>query len=145
MVRKYKRQAKNVEDEIQKLQNLDAKKENEISNLNEEINILNQIQMSAANQFEQQFTIASKMINENRGIIKRQDKLIVDLHEKNELCMIRIAHTDEEVLKENRNMTKLEMQIKEIQDKRQQYSMGNNNMHQQLAFYRQSLQQKTKG
>ena len=58
------------------------------------------------------------MINENRGIIKRQDKLIVDLHEKNELCMIRIAHTDEEVLKENRNMTKLEMQIKEIQDKR---------------------------
>ncbi len=42
----------------------------------------------------------------------------MDLHEKNELCMIRIAHTDEEVLKENRNMTKLEMQIKEIQDKR---------------------------
>ncbi len=53
----------------------------------------------------------------------------MDLHEKNELCMIRIAHTDEEVQKENRNMTKLEMQIKEIQDKRQQYSMGNDNMH----------------
>ncbi len=129
MVRKYKRQAKNVEDEIEKLKHLDSKKENEIANINEEISILNQIQMNANSQFEQQFTIANKMINENRAIIKRQDKLIVDLHEKNELCMIRIAHTDEEVQKENRNMTKLEMQIKEIQDKRQQYSMGNDNMH----------------
>jgi hypothetical protein len=47
MVRKYKRQAKNVEDEIEKLKHLDSKKENEIANINEEISILNQIQMNA--------------------------------------------------------------------------------------------------
>lgn len=31
---------------------------------------------------------ATKMIEDNKAVIKRQDKLITDLNQKNEVCMI---------------------------------------------------------
>ena len=39
------------------------------------------------------------MIEENKAVIKRQDKLIVDLQQKNEVVQITIAATEGDVLK----------------------------------------------
>lgn len=56
------------------------------------------------------------MVEENRAIIKRQDKLTVDLQQKREVCSIKEAQIEEEVQKQKRVTTELEMKIKEITD-----------------------------
>lgn len=58
------------------------------------------------------------MIEENKAVIKRQDKLIVDLQQKNEVCQIAIANTEEEVLKKYNERTALQIRLKELEDNR---------------------------
>ena len=63
---------------------------------------------------------AKKMIEENKAVIKRQDKLIVDLQQKNEVCQIGIAQTEQEVLKRYNERTALQVRLKELEDNRKQ-------------------------
>lgn len=77
------------------------------------------------------------MLEENRAIIKRQDKLTVDLHQKNEVCQIRTAQIEEDVQKQTRETTNLEMKIKEISDNRKEMSSGINKMEKQLIGFRE--------
>lgn len=64
------------------------------------------------------------MIEENKAVIKRQDKLIVDLQQKNEVCQIGIAQTEEEVMKRYNERTALQIRLKELEDNRKQ--LGHN-------------------
>ena len=97
MLRKYKREQKTAQDEIEKLTNLNVVKQNEIEDLNQEIELLKQIQADSSSVFEDKFVQARRMLADNEAIIKRQDKLIVDLQQKNELCQIRKAQTIEDI------------------------------------------------
>lgn len=58
------------------------------------------------------------MLVENKAVIKRQDKLIVDLQQKNEVCQIAIAQTEEEVNKRFNERTALQIRLKELEDNR---------------------------
>lgn len=49
-------------------------------------------------------------------MIKRNDKLIVDLQQKNEVCQISIAATEEEVHKRYNERTALQLRVKELED-----------------------------
>lgn len=80
MLRKYKRQQKNCLDEIDKLGKLDVVKAQEINDLNQDLALLTEIQQTAAAKFGDKFSNARRMLEENRAVIKRQDKLIVDLN-----------------------------------------------------------------
>lgn len=77
------------------------------------------------------------MVEENRAIIKRQDKLTVDLQQKREICAIKEAQIEEEVQKQKRVTTDLEMKIKEITDKRTDLSSGISKMETQLRGFRE--------
>lgn len=88
MLRKYKRQQKNCLDEIDKLSKLDVIKAQEINDLNQDLALLTEIQQTAATKFGEKFNNARRMLEENRAVIKRQDKLIVDLNQKNALCEV---------------------------------------------------------
>jgi DhnA family fructose-bisphosphate aldolase class Ia len=79
MLKKYKRSQKNAEEEIVKFKELDLIKENELVTLNQELEVLHQVQTQEVYNFEQRFKNGTKSVEENRNIIKRQDKLIVDL------------------------------------------------------------------
>ena len=79
MLRKYQKQAKNTQEEIAKLHKLSEVKEHEILCLNEELEALTDFRRTAKDQFGAKFEQARVKIEENRAIIKRQDKLIVDL------------------------------------------------------------------
>ena len=61
---------------------------------------------------------ANKMIEENKAVIKRQDKLITDLNQKNEVCMIQIAQTEEMNQKRIKERTNLQIRLKELSDRR---------------------------
>ena len=139
MLKKYKRAQKNAQDEIEKLTKLDLVKENELVSLNQELEVLHQVQAQEVENFERRFDNAVKTVEENRNIIKRQDKLIVDLQQKNEVCQIRITQTEEDIHKKNRETSTLEMKMKEIADKRKQLGTGISKMEQQLRAYREYL------
>ena len=79
MLKRYKRQARNTQEEIDKLQQLMIIKDNEITGLNQELTALNDMRASMDDKYKRKSDQAKKMIEENKAVIKRQDKLIVDL------------------------------------------------------------------
>ena len=124
MLKKYHRVKKTTKDEIEKLTHLCTVKDGEIADLSQEIQLLEGIQANAASVFEDKFADARQRLAENRAIIKRQDKLIVDLQQKNELCQIRNSETMDEIQQKKRTQTELELRIKEIEDRRRVIQSG---------------------
>jgi len=61
-------------------------KDNEITSLNQELIALNDMRANIDGKYQRKTDQAKKMIEENKAVIKRQDKLIVDLQQKNEVC-----------------------------------------------------------
>jgi len=82
---------------------------------------------------------ALKMIEENKAVIMRQDKLIVDYQQKNEVCQVTIAQTEEDVLKKHNERTALQVRLKELEDHRRDYDGNINLMGRKLKAYRQHL------
>ena len=80
---------------------------------------------------------ALQMIEENKAIIKRQDKLIVDLQQKNEVCQITIAATEDDTLKKQNERSALEVRLKELQDLRSDFDNNNSLMERKLKAYRE--------
>ena len=79
------------------------------------------------------------MIEENKAVIKRQDKLIVDLQQKNEVCQITIAQTEEDTLKRANERTALQVRLKELEDFRRNYDGNINLMERKLKAYREHI------
>ena len=136
MLKRYKRQENTVTEEIDKLSKLILVKDNEIITLNEEINSLNDFRSSQIQDGENRKERALKMIEENKAIIKRQDKLIVDLQQKNELCEIAIATTDQAVQHKAREKSALDIKLKELEDQRTSLSINISQMDRRLRGYR---------
>lgn len=74
--------------------------------------------------FQKKFDAARIKVEENRAVIKRQDKLIVDLQQKNEVCQIAIAQTEELVQHRAKEASQLEMRLREIADERKGVAAG---------------------
>ena len=91
MLKKYKRQQRNTQDEIEKLSKLLMIKEAEIVAVTEELKSLNDFRANMHGNSVIKTQQAGKMIGDNKAVIKRNDKLIVDLQQKNEVCQIAIA------------------------------------------------------
>ena len=72
---------------------------------------------------------------ENKAVIKRQDKLIVDLQQKNEVCQIAIAQTEEEVLKRYNERTALQIRLKELEDNRKQLTANIETMNGKISAF----------
>ena len=79
MLRKYKRAEANTKDEISKLQKILLVKDNEIVTLNEEINSLADYKANAHGNAKAKLEQYTVMAKENTDVIKRHDKLIVDM------------------------------------------------------------------
>lgn len=80
MLKKYKRQQKDTQDEIVKLNKLILLKDAEIVAVSEECSALRDFKAQKAAEGQVKMQNAAKMIEENQAVIKRQDKLIVDLN-----------------------------------------------------------------
>ena len=96
-------------DEIQKFEQLDALKEDEICGLNEEILALEQYKKREHEHFLMRYQEATEKIEHNHAVIKRNDKLIVDLQQKNELLQIGIAVTDEQIQGREKETSRLDI------------------------------------
>ena len=136
MLKRYKRQQRNTQEEIVKLNQLIIIKDNEITGLNEELHALNDVRNNMALNNQRKTEQGTKMLEENKAVIKRQDKLIVDLQQKNEVCQIAIAQTEEEVLKRYNERTALQIRLKDLEDNRKTLSSNIQTMNGKIFDYR---------
>ena len=136
MLKRYKRQQRNTQEEIVKLNQLIIIKDNEITGLNEELHALNDVRNNMALNNQRKTEQGTKMLDENKAVIKRQDKLIVDLQQKNEVCQIAIAQTEEEVLKRYNERTALQIRLKDLEDNRKTLSSNIQTMNGKIFDYR---------
>ena len=79
MLKQYREREANCTDEIDKLKQLSVIKDDEIINLDIELKSLHDFFMNVQNNQIEKINSYKYQIEENRIIIKRQDKLIVDL------------------------------------------------------------------
>ena len=114
-------------------------KDAEIVNVTEELKSLNDFRGNMHENNEIKTQKAGKMIEENKAVIKRQDKLIVDLQQKNEVCQIAIAQTEEDVQKRTREKNQLELRMQELDDKRKNLGEGIRVMEGRLVAYRDHI------
>jgi hypothetical protein len=139
MLKKYKRQARDTQDEIVKLNKLILIKEAEITTVTEEVNTLKELKTNMGVEGKQKQQNAARMIEENNAVIKRQDKLIVDLHQKNQVCEYKIMETQEEKTKKEKEKNALEMRLMELEDKRRLMSEHINATENRLGLYKEHL------
>ena len=144
MLKRYKRQARNAQEEIDKLNQLIILKDNEITGLNQELHALNDYRNNMESNAAKRTDQAKKKIDENKAVIKRQDKLIVDLQQKNEVCQIGIAQTEEEVLKRFNERTALQVRLKELDDNRKTLSANISNMTGKIMAFCEYTHEMTK-
>ena len=85
MLNSYKSREQNCKEEIEKLSDLIVIKDNEIVELNEELNALTDFLENLRFNQKQKIENYNNEIKENKKEIKRKDKLIVDLQQRNEL------------------------------------------------------------
>jgi len=89
----------NSQDEIDKLNQLTVIKDEEISNLEVEIRSLRDFMLNVKDNQESKIRMYSEEIAANSKVIRRQDKLIVDMQQKNEVSQNTIAVTQDQVEK----------------------------------------------
>ena len=86
----------NSSEEIDKLKQLSVIKDDEVANLNIELESLRDFQANIKGNQEQKITLYTNEIAANSKVIRRQDKLIVDLQQKNEVSQNAISVTQEQ-------------------------------------------------
>lgn len=136
MLVKYKRQIRATEGEIVKLGELGKVKDAEIQDLQCEIEQLHEQREDNKIKNGQIFQRAMHDNEQNQAIIKRQDKLLVDLHQKNELCQITIADNEERVQQQQREINRLDMTLRETIDKRLAVAKQVDHMRDQINTFR---------
>ena len=135
MLKIYKRNARNAQEEIDKLNKLMIIKDNEITGLNEELHALQDFRGNMAANNMRKIDQDKVNITDKKAVIKRQDKLIVDLQQKNEVCQIAIAATEEEVLKRYNERTALQIRLKELDDNRKQLTSNISTMNGKITEF----------
>ena len=117
-------------------------KDAEIVTVFEEVKSLKDFKANLHATGQQKMSQAAQMIEENKAVIKRQDKLIVDLHQKNQVCEYKILETQEEKNKQERAKNQLELRMQELEDKRKNMGEHISTMENRLSLYRDHLIQK---
>lgn len=122
MMKQFRENELNTRDEIDKLGKLTLLKDNEVAELDVEIRSLNDfLDKMRDTQFEK-ILMFKKEIEKNQKIIRRQDKLIVDLQQRNELSQNVVTVTQEQIAQKDRVRTKMEVKMKELSDQRDYFT-----------------------
>ena len=104
----------NVKEEIVKLQKVVLVKENEIITLDQTIAALNDTRRNIQANAKRDKEVYTVNAQQNEAIIKRKDKLNVDLQQKNEVMQIQIVQTQDNVMKGSKKKSELERKVKEL-------------------------------
>lgn len=90
-------------------------------NLDMEIKSLKDFLTNVTRQQDDKIEMYKQQIEDNKKVIRRQDKLIVDLQQKNEVSQNAVSVTQECVSTTIGKKDKLEMKLRELNDQRQHF------------------------
>lgn len=114
MLATYRIKQVQTQQEILKLKQLVEMKKDEIVGLDEDITELSSFVSTAKGKLEVKIGELLGSLEENRRLIRRQDKIIVDLQQKNEVSQISIADAAEEAQKRGNEKLKIQLKMKEL-------------------------------
>ena len=121
MMKQYKEKEQCTTEEIQKLSQLSLIKDDEISTIDIEIKSLTDFLTNVTRQQNDKIDLYKQQIEDNKKVIRRQDKMIVDLQQKNDLSQNEVANTQEQVSIQVNKKDKLELRLREMTDQRQTF------------------------
>ena len=121
MMKQFKEKEACTVEEIQKLGQLSLIKDDEIANIDIEIKSLSDFLTNVTRQQNEKIELYKQQIDDNKKVIRRQDKMIVDLQQKNDLSQNEVANTQEQVSLQLSKKDKLELRLREMTDQRQTF------------------------
>lgn len=109
LLQSYKLKQVETEREIKKLRQLIVLKDDEIVGLEQDIQELGVYLGTAKDKLEVKIQELLKVLEENKRVIRKQDKYIVDLQQKNEISQTSIVDTNLEAT--NKDKEKMALQL----------------------------------
>jgi chromosome segregation ATPase len=121
----YKLKQYETEKEIKKLHQLIALKDDEAVGVDQDINELQLYLGTAKDKLDQKIQDMLKFMEENKRIIRKQDKHIVDLQQRNEISQSSILESNMEATRKAKEKQEIQLKMRELDGKK-------NNLHENI-------------
>lgn len=132
----YKIKEQETAREIKKMKQLIVLKDDELVSLDQDINQLTHYLGTAKDKLEVDIQGLLKVLEENRRIIRKQDKHIVDLQQRNEVSQTSIVETNLEAAKKGKEKSVIQLKLKELEGKRNTLNESITNIESKIISYR---------
>ena len=132
----YKIKEQETAREIKKMKQLIVLKDDELVSLDQDINQLTHYLGTAKDKLEDDIQGLLKVLEENRRIIRKQDKHIVDLQQRNEVSQTSIVETNLEAARKAKEKSVIQLKLKELEGKRNTLNESITNIESKIVSYR---------
>ena len=132
----YKIKEQETAREIKKMKQLIVLKDDELVRLDQDINQLTHYLGTAKGKLEEDIQGLLKILEENRRIIRKQDKHIVDLQQRNEVSQTSIVETNLEAARKDKEKSAIQLKLKELEGKRNTLNESITNIEEKIVSYR---------
>ena len=109
-------------------------------NLDIELKSLNDFMNSVRQNQGDKIIMYKQQIEDNKIVIKRQDKLIVDLQQRNELSQNAVVVTQDQVTAQNKEKDLLQIKMAELNDQRTYFHGSISSLKERIDTFRSYLQ-----
>lgn len=132
----YKIKEQETAREIKKMKQLIVLKDDELVSLDQDINQLTHYLGTAKDKLEEDIQGLLKILEENRRVIRKQDKHIVDLQQRNEVSQTSIVETNLEAARKDKEKSAIQLKLKELEGKRNTLNESITNIESKIVSYR---------
>lgn len=136
LLESYKIKQVQTGQEIKKLKQLIVLKDDEVVALEQDINELQSYLATAKDKLDVKIHDLLKILEENKRVIRKQDKHIVDLQQRNEISQTSIVETNQEATKKEKEKKAIQLKLKELDGKRTSLNESIVGIETKLVSYR---------
>ncbi len=136
LLESYKLKQQETEREIKKMRQLIVLKDDELITLDQDIQELSHYLGTAKDKLEAKTQDLLKVLEENKRVIRKQDKHIVDMQQRNEVSQTSIVEANLEASKKDKEKGALQLKLKELEGKRTSLNEGIKDVESKIVSYR---------
>jgi chromosome segregation ATPase len=140
----YKIKEQETSREIKKMKQLIVLKDDELVGLDQDINQLTHYLGTAKGKLEDDIQGLLNILEENKRIIRKQDKHIVDLQQRNEVSQTSIVETNLEAARKDKEKAVIQLKLKELEGKRNTLNESIFNIEKKIVSYRNTYDEQFK-
>ena len=136
LMESYKLKQQETQREIKKMKQLTVLKDDELVTLDQDIQELSYYLGTAKDKLEAKTNDLLKVLEENKRIIRKQDKHIVDMQQRNEISQSSIVEANLEAGKKDKEKGALNLKLKELEGKRTSLNDNIRDVESKIVSYR---------